>query len=119
MTADGPDKGTPEYNVANTIKNLPRAEIYYRSFLRNLTDEEKKNFTMQLGKFSKMNTAPFQQFAELTGPLLVKNPRLLETVAAAVLTRRGAALPASFPLDEWAEKGYTVTQQALRARTEQ
>ena len=56
--------------------------------------------------------------SELTGPLLVKNPRLLETVAAAMLTRRGAAPASSFPLDEWAEKGYAVTQQALQARTE-
>lgn len=54
--------------------------------------------------------------SELTGPLLVKNPRLLEAVAAAVYARRGEALPADRAADTWAEQGYAVTEQELRQR---
>ena len=54
--------------------------------------------------------------SQLTGPLLVKNPRLLETVAAAIYARRGEALPAVLPRDPWAEKAYAVTEEQLRAR---
>lgn len=54
--------------------------------------------------------------SELTGPILVKNPRLLETVAAAVYARRGAALPEERSADLWAERGYAVTEQELRRR---
>ena len=39
--------------------------------------------------------------SELTGPILVKNPRLLEMIAAAMLKRRGIDPPETFPLDEW------------------
>lgn len=35
--------------------------------------------------------------SELTGPLLVKNPRMLETIASVLLSRRGAELPSPFP----------------------
>lgn len=73
MTADGPDKGTPEFKAAYTTNTLTGASFYYRIFLQNLTDEEKKKFTKQLGDYSKTNTAPFQQFAELTGPLPKKH----------------------------------------------
>ena len=54
--------------------------------------------------------------SELTGPLLVKNPRMLETVAAAVYACRGKALPVKRPRDEWAEKAYAVTEEQLRLR---
>ena len=54
--------------------------------------------------------------SELTGPLLVKNPRLLEIVAAAILTRRGAPLPAERLTDTWAESGYAITAEQLRLR---
>lgn len=54
--------------------------------------------------------------SELTGPLLVKNPRMLETVAAVILERRGAEIPAPLPQDSWAQKAYTVTEQQLRLR---
>ena len=54
--------------------------------------------------------------SELTGPILVKNPRLLETVAAAILLRRGAFPPEAWPSDAWAEKGYAVTVRELRRR---
>ena len=73
MTADGPDKGTPEYEAAYTIDTPTGARFYYRNFLRHLTNEEKKKFVSQLGDYQKTNTAPFQQFAELTGPLPKKN----------------------------------------------
>ena len=54
--------------------------------------------------------------SELTGPILVKNPRLLEAVASAVLEKRGTGVPAVFPVDPWAEKGYAVTEAALMLR---
>ena len=54
--------------------------------------------------------------SELTGPLLVKNPRLLEAVAAAIFARRGAVLPEKRPVDLWREAAYAVTEEALRGR---
>ena len=54
--------------------------------------------------------------SELTGPLLVKNPRLLEAVAAAILDRRGS--PAPLPRDDWAEAAYAVTEEQLRLRAQ-
>ena len=56
--------------------------------------------------------------SQLTGPLLVKNPRMLETVAAAVYAHRGQALPLERPRDDWAEKGYAVTEEQLRLRVQ-
>ena len=57
--------------------------------------------------------------SELTGPILVKNPRLLETVAGAILARRGEALPAERPVDPYAETGYAVAAEQLRLRISQ
>lgn len=57
--------------------------------------------------------------SQLTGPLLVKNPKMMEAVAAAIYARRGAELPERLPLDSWAEKGYAVTEEQLRLRAEQ
>ena len=57
--------------------------------------------------------------SELTGPILVKNPKLLEAVAAAVYARRGAALPEERAADPWAERGYAVTEEELRRRLAQ
>jgi len=54
--------------------------------------------------------------SQLTGPLLVKNPKLMETVAAAIYARRGETLPTDRPADEWAEKAYAVTEEQLRLR---
>lgn len=54
--------------------------------------------------------------SHLTGPLLVKNPKLLETVAAALYARRGKALPVDRPADQWTEKAYAVTEEQLRLR---
>ena len=56
--------------------------------------------------------------SELTGPLLVKNPRLLEKTASAILSRRGESLPDPIPRDPWAEQGWTVTERELRLRWE-
>ena len=56
--------------------------------------------------------------SHLTGPLLVKNPKLLEAVAGAIYARRGEALPADRPADEWAERAYAVTEEQLRLRME-
>ena len=54
--------------------------------------------------------------SELTGPILVKNPRLLEVAAAAVLSRRGETLPEERPVDPYAETGYDITVEQLRLR---
>lgn len=54
--------------------------------------------------------------SELTGPLLIKNPKLLETVVSAILRRRGAPEPEAWPLDTWTEQGYAITEQQLRLR---
>ena len=54
--------------------------------------------------------------SQLTGPLLVKNPPLLETVAAAIYARRGKPLPVDRPVDRWAQAAYQVTEEQLRAR---
>ncbi len=54
--------------------------------------------------------------SELTGPLLVKNPRMLETVASVILSRRGAEIPAPFPRDPWAQEAYAVTEHQLQLR---
>jgi len=54
--------------------------------------------------------------SQLTGPLLVKNPKLLETVAAAIYARRGEAFPEERSVDQWAEKAYVVTEEQLRLR---
>jgi len=54
--------------------------------------------------------------SELTGPVLVKNPKLLEAVAAAIYAHRGLTLPEALPVDPWAEQAYTVTEGQLRRR---
>ncbi len=51
--------------------------------------------------------------SELTGPILVKNPRLLEVIAGEMLKRRGISLPEAWPVDTWAQKGYAVTVREL------
>lgn len=54
--------------------------------------------------------------SELTGPILIKNPKLLEAVVAAILRRRGAPVPEDWPLDTWTEQGYAITEEQLRLR---
>lgn len=56
--------------------------------------------------------------SELTGPILVKNPRLLDAVAAAIYQRQGEPLPEALPVDRWAEDGYAITAEQLRLRSE-
>lgn len=56
--------------------------------------------------------------SELTGPILVKNPRLLDAVVSAIYQRRGEALPEDRPVDRWAEDGYAITAELLRLRAE-
>ncbi|MCI9001354.1 MAG: hypothetical protein HFG03_00800 [Oscillibacter sp.] len=56
--------------------------------------------------------------SQLTGPLLVKNPKLLETVAAAIYARRGKPLPVDRPVDRWAQAAYAVTEEQLRLRAQ-
>ena len=56
--------------------------------------------------------------SELTGPILVKNPRLLDKVAEAIYARRGQALPDQLPRWQYAEDGYAITAQQLKLRWE-
>ena len=53
--------------------------------------------------------------SHLTGPILAKNPRLLEWVIAAIYEKRGESCP-PIPKDEWAEQGYAVTARELKER---
>ena len=55
--------------------------------------------------------------SELTGPILVKNPRLLDKVAEAIHARRGAPLTGAVPHDAWTEQGYAITAEQLKLRT--
>lgn len=54
--------------------------------------------------------------SQLTGPLLGKNPRLLETVAAAIFAQQGKKLPARRPAIPWEAAAYAVTEAELRGR---
>ena len=54
--------------------------------------------------------------SELTGPILVKNPRLLDTVLRSICIRRGAALPEVLPASPYAEAGYAITAEQLKLR---
>lgn len=54
--------------------------------------------------------------SQLTGPLLVKNPKLLEHVVTAVCARRGVTVPAPFPHDPYALSAWAVTEEQLRRR---
>jgi len=54
--------------------------------------------------------------SHLTGPILVKNPRLLGAVAAAIYQHRGEALPPELPKDPYAEQGYSITAEQLKLR---
>ena len=55
--------------------------------------------------------------SHLTGPLLVKNPRMLDAVIAAIYARRGENLP-DIPHDHWTEDGYAITAEQLKKRSE-
>lgn len=54
--------------------------------------------------------------SHLTGPILVKNPRLLDTVVAAIYAKHGETLPAEYPVNRWTEDGYAITAQQLKQR---
>lgn len=56
--------------------------------------------------------------SHLTGPLLVKNPLLLEALVRAIYVRRGEALPETLPVFPHAEEGYAVTAEQLKLRWE-
>lgn len=56
--------------------------------------------------------------SQLTGPILVKNPRLLECVVAAIYARRGETLPETRPVWPYAEEGYAITAEQLRLRAQ-
>lgn len=54
--------------------------------------------------------------SELTGPILMKNPRLLDLVVDAIYAHRGETVPTERPHDHWAEEGYAVTVRELQNR---
>ena len=56
--------------------------------------------------------------SQLTGPLLVKNPRMLDAVMDSIYRHRGEPLPAERPTDHWAEDGYLITAEQLKLRSE-
>ena len=56
--------------------------------------------------------------SHLTGPLLVKNPRMLDAVIAAIYSHRGEALPADRPQHPYEEDGYAITARELKLRSE-
>lgn len=56
--------------------------------------------------------------SQLTGPLLVKNPRILDAVVDAIYQHRGEPLPAERPTDHWAEDGWAITAEQLKLRSE-
>lgn len=56
--------------------------------------------------------------SELTGPILVKNPRLLDAVVEAIYRQRSETLPEERPVDQWAEDGYAITAEQLKLRCE-
>ena len=53
--------------------------------------------------------------SHLTGPILAKNPRLLDFIITAIYEKRGEPLP-PLPRDDYAENGYAITAQALKER---
>ena len=55
--------------------------------------------------------------SQLTGPILVKNPRLLDRVAETIHKRRGEPLAGAVPHDAWTEQGYAITAEQLKLRT--
>ncbi len=55
--------------------------------------------------------------SQLTGPILTKNPRLLDKMVEAIYARRGEAMPA-IPQDTYAEQGWAITSQQLLALCE-
>ena len=52
--------------------------------------------------------------SQLTGPILVKNPRLLDKVIGAIYAHRGEEIP-TIPTDIYAEQGWAITSQQLLA----
>ena len=52
----------------------------------------------------------------LTGPILVKNPRLLDAVIAAIYGKRGAPLPPELLRHPYEEDGYAITAAQLKLR---
>ena len=54
--------------------------------------------------------------SQLTGPLLVKNPKLLDAVVEAIYRRRGEPLPENRPAYPDEDRSYAVTAEQLRLR---
>lgn len=55
--------------------------------------------------------------SQLTGPLLVKNPELLKVIVRTIYTGRNEKMP-EIPIDEYMARGYAITAEQLRLRSE-
>lgn len=56
--------------------------------------------------------------SQLTGPILTKNPRLLQEICTTVLQHRGASLPTTWPTHPYEENSYQITATQLKQRAE-
>lgn len=56
--------------------------------------------------------------SHLTGPILVKNPMLLEAVADAIFRHQNAPIPQKWDIDSWLTDGYAITAEQLKRRTQ-
>lgn len=56
--------------------------------------------------------------SHLTGPILVKNPMLLEAVADAIFRHKNAPIPQKWDIDSWLTDGYAITAEQLKRRTQ-
>ena len=56
--------------------------------------------------------------SHLTGPILVKNPKLLEAVADAIFRHQDAPIPQKWDIDRWLTDGYAITAEQLKRRTQ-
>lgn len=57
--------------------------------------------------------------SQLTGPILTKNPRLLDEISSTVLQRKGAKLPTTWPAHPYEEKSYQITATQLKRRAQE
>lgn len=56
--------------------------------------------------------------SQLTGPILTKNPRLLQEICSTILQCRGATLPSAWPPHPYEESSYQITATQLKRRAQ-
>lgn len=79
-----------------------------------------KELKMGIGNEGEGSTEGYRRgtllASQLTGPLLVKNPKLLDAVVEAIYRRRGEPLPENRPAYPDEDRSYAVTAEQLRLR---